>query len=59
MPGDALIFSTNIFQDTSVSRTDQSDELNVNMLSIPFKCLIVAGIYAVHTVMCAVALLFC
>lgn len=32
MPGDAVIFSTIIFQYMSVSCTDQSDELNVDML---------------------------
>lgn len=49
-PGDALIFSTMVLQDTSVSCTDQSDELNMNMLSIPFKSLIVTLIYTLHSV---------
>ena len=46
LPEDALIFSTIILQDTSVPCTDQSDKLNVNMLSIPFKNLMAMLIYA-------------
>ena len=48
LPQDALIFSTIILQDTSIPCTDQSDKLNVNMLSIPFKNLIGMLIYACH-----------
>ena len=44
----ALIFSTIILQDTSVPCTDQSDKLNVNMLSIPFRNLMAMLIYACH-----------
>ena len=50
IPGDAFIFSTVIFQDTSVSYAEQSDELNVDMLSALYKCLIVGLINVPHSV---------
>lgn len=47
IPGDAFIFSNAIFQDKSVSYTDQSGDLNVDMLSILFECLLINVVHSV------------